>query len=48
MKHRLALIYQRESFIYVHNRPEGGAAVEIMLPIEKPYTPEEESKELSS
>lgn len=48
LKHRLALIYQRESFIYVHNRPEGGAAVEIMLPIEKPYTPEEESKELSS
>lgn len=46
LKHRLALIYQRESFIYVYNLPEGGAAVEIMLPIEKPTIKEENAKEL--
>lgn len=47
LKHRLALIYRRESFIYVYNRPEGGAGVDIMLPIEESQVGEETRKELS-
>lgn len=36
LRHRLALIYRRESFIYVYNQPGGGAMVDVLIPVETP------------
>lgn len=41
LKHRLALIYQRESFIYTYNQSNGGAVVDILIPVETPQKQKE-------
>lgn len=38
LRHRLALIYEKESFLYVYNQPDGGAVVDILIPVEAEET----------